>query len=198
MTLHFMLDIETLGQDTNAVVLSAAVLAFNPVNQNVTGGITFLFDPEDQKQRTIDFDTVSWWVKQSPEASSHWLSKERPSTPTSLLELNRRVEALKLLTTRGAQDVRWWAKSPSFDKALMESLYRDFGLTPPWGFRDWRDVRTVSEFLKDKSPIRPEIPHDPLSDAEAQAKLVMRFYREQGRAVLATSSRQIPLLKERQ
>jgi len=180
ITQHFMLDIETLSQDTRvASVVSIALVAFRP-----GGGIQreslWILDPDDQPNRKADFATIQWWMKQRPEAAAHWaIPSRRTPTLQALKELSWGVNPVIYGPGTWDQAI-WWGNSPNFDETIMTGLYKEFSVAPPWKFREWRDVRTIREFLKDKSfPENPNL-HNPLADCRAQIELVERFYKEQG------------------
>ena len=177
ITQHFMLDIETLGQSPSAPVVSIGVIAFRPGGE-VQWEMLWVLDPDDQLERKADFDTIRWWMTRKPEAAAHWVNpEERFSTSVVLGWLKGNATSSANLTWDQAI---WWGNSPNFDETIMTGLYREFSITPPWKFREWCDVRTIREFLKDKSfPENPNL-HNPLADCRAQIELVERFYKEQG------------------
>lgn len=171
-----MLDVETLGQDARvAPVISLACVAFRP-GQGIQHSVDWVFNSDDQVHRKADFATIQWWMKQRPEAAAHWVqAKEYYSTAS-------RLDMLKAWTRTFSptSETIWWGNSPNFDETIMTGLYKEFSIAPPWKFREWRDVRTIKEFLKDKTlPENPNL-HNPLADCRAQIELVERFYKEQG------------------
>jgi len=169
--MHAMLDIETLGTEPNSPVLSAGIVFFDPKTDKIHETGMFLFDPNEQPGRPINFNTMKWWMKQSKEARAHW---EQAQPQPIRVELERfQVFA----NSHGS--TTWWANSPAFDEVIMSSLFADYDMTPPWKFWSWRDVRTVKAFLNDTTPIPNLNAHDPIADCLAQIRLVFRFYKEQ-------------------
>jgi hypothetical protein len=68
----FMFDVETLGTESNSVILSAALIHFDfdkvlAFQEYVDSACYVKFDQEEQinKGRVIENDTVAWWKKQS-------------------------------------------------------------------------------------------------------------------------------------
>ena len=67
----FMFDIETLGVESNAVVLSAALIHFDPEKrptyQDLLDNALFVkLNSKDQVKRlgrTVDLGTLEWWQK---------------------------------------------------------------------------------------------------------------------------------------
>lgn len=166
--MHAMLDIETLGTNPDAPVLSAAVVYFDPETGETFGAAKFVFDVRQQTDRPINFDTMKWWMSQSAEASAHWREAKTYDGLEQFAAFCSKYER-----------VTWWANSPAFDEVIMSSLLRGAGVRVPWNFWTWRDVRTIKAFLFDKSKPQNNNAHDPLDDCLAQIELVHRFYTEQ-------------------
>lgn len=138
-------DIETLSVRKNALVLSLGIV---PVDleepksylELVASGIEikFVADQQVKSGRHVDPDTVKWWTEQGPEA-------QRCLVPTKQdILVEDFYEALKPIGY--VQDAIWFCKGPHFDVAIMESLFEDFNMKAPWGYRNIRDVRTALEF----------------------------------------------------
>lgn len=172
MPIHAMLDIETLGVKTRAPVLSAGVEFFDPHLNLRFEKELFLFDPEQQRGRHIQFSTMKWWMQQDRAAQAHWRDAEFPKVS---FELERFV---RFGETHG--DVIWWAVGPHFDMTIMETLLEDFGLRTPWKFWNVRDVRTVREWINDSAVPANTNAHDPLADCDKQIHQVVAFYELMG------------------
>lgn len=176
-TQHFMLDIETLGQLPSAPVVSIACVMFKP-GLGVQREYLWVLNPDDQLERKADFDTIRWWMTRKPEAAAHWIDPEERFSTSAVLGWLKSIASSS--SELSWDQAIWWGNSPNFDETIMTGLYREFSIVPPWKFREWRDVRTIKEFLKDKtSPKNPNL-HNPLEDCKAQIELVERFYKEQG------------------
>lgn len=154
-----MLDIETLGLEPGAVILSIGAVRFDTdgLGSEFHGNID-LVSCEDAGL-TVDADTLQWWLDQDGEVQ-HVLTGG---------------EALEdVLEDFGgwygdAEEV--WANSPSFDCRLLEAAYDAVGLESPWNFWSERDFRTLKEL-----PVAAEIEqdgneHDALDDAKHQARV---------------------------
>ena len=166
--MHAMLDIETLGTTADAPVLSAAVVFFDPQTGNTFEQAKFVFDVRQQKNRPINFDTMKWWMTQSSKAREHWMNPQEYNSLEQFAAFCSKYEK-----------VTWWANSPAFDEVIMSSLLRQAEVRIPWSFWEWRDVRTLRNFLFDKTKPNNKNAHDPLADCLAQIELVHRFYVEQ-------------------
>src|ERR1017187_9157255 len=91
----YSVDIETLGLESNAVILSAAIIHFDLekdafvtfeelLQRSLTVKISVMPQVAGPKGRQIDKSTVDWWMKQSLE--SRILSFN--SSPTDLMPVN--------------------------------------------------------------------------------------------------------------
>lgn len=119
-----MIDIETLGTDEDAVVLSIGAVKFRPDTRDDWETLGWLgrsfygrFDEEQQGEdgRSTDFNTLQWWEKQSNEAKA--VFDEEPEEVTEVL--------LKLATfAKGCR--RIWGNGPDFDNTIMTHLYNDY------------------------------------------------------------------------
>lgn len=166
---HVMLDIETFGTKPNAAVISAAAVSFNPHTGEILSEWKGLFNPDDQVDSHIDFGTVRWWMRQSKEASAHFLDPKK--LPQSIDTLN----SLNAWAGPANKDIAWWGNSPSFDQIIMEHLYDSFGIKYPWSVFNFLDVRTIKFLLPDLPP-KPEGTHDPLVDCRYQISIIHKFY----------------------
>lgn len=167
MPIHAMLDIETLSTSASATVLSAAVVFFDPETGEIVEKNMMVFDALRQN-RHIDVNTIKWWMKQPAAASEHWRNPSEYST----------VESFARVCSKYGK-VTWWALSPTFDEVIMTSLFADAGVPCPWTPWVWLDVRTIKNFLFDKTKPKNANAHNPVEDCLAQIELVVRFYREQ-------------------
>jgi len=165
---RIMLDIETLGTQPGAALLSIAAVEFQPTTAGDDDGILDTFHAPvsatscQEAGLDIDAETLEWWVGR-PNASEQLLGG---------YELNQVLRDLQLfLDTEG--DLEVWAKSPSFDCVLLDAAYRAIGHDGgPWEYWQERDVRTIASLPMAPAPEGIGQDHDPLDDAKQQAVLV--------------------------
>ena len=155
----FMFDIETLGIESTTVVLSAAIIHFDPeVDTNISfkelvqRGLLVKFDAKDQVKRlnrTMTKSTLDWWNKQGehqqklsfvPDASRDMISENG-------------IEAIRKYINqyhRGAdpQTLTIWARG-SLDQMAIDSLALKAEVEPIAPFNRWRDVRTAIDLMTD-------------------------------------------------
>ena len=147
----FIFDVETLGKESNSVMLSMAAIYFDPTktpsHTELRESAFFAkFDVEDQIKRLnrkVGKTTMQWWAKQCENVR------------TVSFKPNK---AIDVKFEDGYEDMRAWAKSKNDDKCwvwargnldqlVMDDIEEQIGLTPIFPYSRWRDVRTAIDFL---------------------------------------------------
>lgn len=166
---HMMVDIETLDVRPSAVVLSIGAALFNDKEVTVSFYSTLAVDPQLELGRTISFKTLRWWMDRPKSViDSTFGSEIHPSTALCGFD-----GLSNFITAHNPKYL--WANSPAFDCVILESLYRDLGLSIPWKYYQWLDFRTLyknSDIIREKPP--EEFAHNALTDAIAQANHVIK------------------------
>ena len=183
---HVMIDIETLSlHPTNAVVLSAAVVEFDPAPREkpVFGEARrWLLDVHPQLAigRQVDAGTQKFWADQPPGAKEQWAGKDVKDGPSLVVrsDLHTVLMGIKAMV---ANKSRVWSQGPQFDQTNLCELNKQCYHNPTelWHYRSPRDSRT---FLNETLETRPlpddydaTIPgqlHDPIYDCIRQIWLV--------------------------
>lgn len=170
---NVMLDIETLDTRTSAVVLSIGMCKFDPVSQTIGDRYYEVLSTIDQVEqlRTIDQDTMQWWTTQ-PEAARIVLDESRDAdedTHSVLIQMESWM----------GPDAHVWGNGPSFDNAIVKSLFDTYGVPLPWPFKNDRCYRTLCALsgLPDLPPWKEGTPHNALDDAVHQAEWAMHCLR---------------------
>lgn len=172
---NLMVDIETMGQGSNAAVVAIGAVMFD----NTGLGDRFYIQI-DLKQAAhfgeIDPDTVLWWLKQSDDARK------------ALTEGDRRLplEAIALLEhfiNRYGPGVKVWGNGSDFDNVILGNLFKKLDIDIPWKFWDNRCYRTVKNLYKDVKMQRTGTHHNALDDAVSQAEHLMLIAQEKGIAL---------------
>lgn len=146
----FIFDVETLGKESNSVMLSMAAIYFDPDKkpspQELRDGAFFVkFDVEDQIKRLhrkVGKTTMKWWAKQCENVKN---KSFRPSVEDIPFE-------------EGYESMRRWAKEKNdskcyvwargnLDQLVMDSFEEQLEIEPIWPYNRWRDVRTAIDFL---------------------------------------------------
>lgn len=188
---HIMVDIETLGTEADAAVLSIGAVLFNPQELDTWETLKArsfyrLIDIEDAaKYGSISPGTLKWWFGQSDSAIKQLVNGNTTPLRTALLDLisygRSRPNKEVPLGWPAAHTV--WAKSPDFDCTILKNACKPFNLEWPWPFWAARCVRTAQDlgFPNGDRPIVQEgTSHNARDDAIAQARMIQLIYYELG------------------
>lgn len=140
-----MVDIETLGTDSNSVVVSISALVFNLATGELGKEFEIGIDMLEQALHggIIDNNTVQWWSNQSNKAKEQLVRLDRVSVSEALELFNMWIED-NIATLK---DAKLWGNGSGFDNVLIRNLYRrhnvDFVL-PYWCDNDVRTLVTLS------------------------------------------------------
>ena len=145
-----MFDVETLGKESNSVMLSLAAIYFDPdsrpSHEELRKSAIFIkFDVADQMRRLnrkVGKTTMQWWAKQCDNV-------RRKSFDVSNDDI---------VFEQGYENLRKWADSKNdkscyvwargnLDQLVMDSFEEQLEIEPLWPFQRWRDVRTAIDFL---------------------------------------------------
>jgi hypothetical protein len=185
----FIFDVETLGKESNSVMLSMAAIYFDPETkpsyEDLYNSAFFVkFDVEDQVRRLdrkIGKTTMQWWAKQCD------IVKAKSLKPNKVLDVK---------FEDGYESMRKWAESKkddqcyvwargNLDQLVLDSFEEQLEIKPIWPFNRWRDVRTAIDILYNTSngycPVNYKgfsaeskvIKHNPVDDCAYDAMMLM-------------------------
>ncbi|HCL9426639.1 TPA: 3'-5' exoribonuclease [Escherichia coli] len=174
---HLMIDLETMGKNPDAPIISIGAIFFDPQTGDVGPEFSKTIDLETAGG-VIDRDTIKWWLKQSREAQSAIMTDEIP-LDDALLQLREFIDE-----NSGEFFVQVWGNGANFDNTILRRSYERQGITCPWRYYNDRDVRTIVELGKAIDfDARTPIPfegerHNALDDARYQAKYVSAIWQK--------------------
>ncbi|WP_420107030.1 3'-5' exoribonuclease domain-containing protein [Escherichia coli] len=174
---HLMIDLETMGRNPDAPIISIGAIFFDPQTGDVGPEFSKTIDLETAGG-VIDRDTIKWWLKQSREAQSAIMTDEIP-LDDALLQLREFIDE-----NSGEFFVQVWGNGANFDNTILRRSYERQGITCPWRYYNDRDVRTIVELGKAIDfDARTAIPfegerHNALDDARYQAKYVSAIWQK--------------------
>jgi DNA polymerase III epsilon subunit-like protein len=181
---HLMLDIETLGTTPGCVVLSVGAVEFN--ENAFCGDFHAHVDIESAVQAGLKLEhrTVMWWLEQDKDAQEAMLRAEKFQLKDVLLAFN---------DTFDFKDLKVWANGASFDFPIIDAAYKAAGVAVPWMYYNQMDYRTLKHLVDPQLFLelraKPNLKHDALSDAYAQAITLQRIInwvnKDEGRFKLA-------------
>jgi len=146
----FVFDVETLGVESNCVVLSAALLYFDPTKkpsyQELLDNALFVkFKAKEQASagRTVSKSTLQWWKDQHQYVRS--LALDPTDKDLSVAEGFAKLHAY-MDSYDPNREHTIWARG-SLDQMAIDSLAVAFDFEPISGYNVWRDVRTAVDCL---------------------------------------------------
>lgn len=166
--MNIMLDLETMGTDPDAPIMSIGACYFDPLTCEI--GDTFHEQVRlSSNSGALNASTVIWWMKQDDDARSKFFNNDKAP------EL---VDVLKRFYVFVKPRSKVWGNGAAFDNVILRNGFASRGMTQPWAFWDDMDVRTIVEVGKllgiDPKRDMPfeGVKHDALADAIHQAKYV--------------------------
>jgi hypothetical protein len=154
-----MVDIETLGREPGAAVISLGAAEFSELGVGETFFRNISLESCADAGLDIEAETLGWWLDQG-DAAQDQLSGGEPL-----------AVALDGFTSFYGDADEIWANAPAFDCEILEAAYHAVDRDEPWSFRDERCHRTLREFpqLADVDDVGDE--HNAEDDALYQARV---------------------------
>jgi hypothetical protein len=176
------MDLETLDNSPRSLVLSIGAAAFDREGLQADALFEVHVSIWSQWTRTLSWDTITWWLKQSKEAKKQMIEGQKKA-----VSLRVALEKLQSFIEQNTEhDARVWGNGAAFDNAILEDAYKNtIKGRVPWAFWNDRCLRTLLDEheAKTKRNLKKEIPfvgerHGALADAVHQAKLIRIATRE--------------------
>lgn len=170
---HIMLDLETMGFQSNASIVSIGAVAFDPENDLL--GETFYINVDLTSCLDhglgVSGETIIWWLKQSSDAREALFQNPLP-LKDALLMFAQFVQKF--------ENAKIWGNGIGFDNEIMKNAYKAVGLERPWGYYNDRDLRTLVDIGKSIAGNQPSevsgTKHNSLDDAINQARIVCQYW----------------------
>lgn len=185
MSIHFSIDIETIGKGPRAGVLSIGAMLFDPYGSDLGSGFDTQFyrvlDIEEQFAlnwvNTQDISSLTWWLRQDRAARTTLLINAVP-TYQALTEFKHWVQK----GCMRSEEIYLWGNGNMFDNAILRNLYQSAGIDYPAHWKNDLDLRTLLKTVHltakpyDK-PGRVGVHHNALDDAIYQATYIQNLLR---------------------
>tara|TARA_R110002074_G_scaffold188185_1_gene353875 strand:- start:210 stop:776 length:567 start_codon:yes stop_codon:yes gene_type:complete len=178
-----VIDIETMGTDDDARIVSIGALIFNPagdVEKDSLPRLEIFLDHGSQVNRRVDPGTMVWWEKTAGEEAR----KRAFSTDVTRVSLEDALAQLCAFYRKHTPN-NSWACAPDFDMGILENAYKSIGENFPTQFWRYRDVRTIEDFVFKGNQRKPGgvayvggVAHDALDDCIMEAKVVQLAYKK--------------------
>ena len=171
---NVMIDLETLGTEPGAVILSIAAVQFN----EHTGETGEYFYEKIALQNSLDLglninaDTLKWWIEKDGNVFKEALSGKK--TLVEVLSLfSDFLNKIKLQH----DNVCLWGNSARFDLGILSEAHKKAGLKLSWD--TWLEV-CFRTFIRKHKELRKAIPflgkkHYPIDDCYHQILVVNKI-----------------------
>jgi hypothetical protein len=170
---HFMLDLETLGTNRDAVIVAIGACVLDARTGDISASFYAVCDIQDQYRsgRSITADTLLWWIKQD-DAARAVFSAETQTLDSVLGNLCTHIETAK-------PDL-FWANGITFDYPIIEHALQTHDYRIPWSYSKVACLRTLRKTMPSLAADAwkhrgPGIAHNALSDAVMQARELHYF-----------------------
>lgn len=141
-----MVDIETMDTAPSASILALGACLFAPSAKDDEQTLraqsfdaTISLKSNMALGRTINADTVMWWLTQSKEAQKGLYEGTILNLANALITFRQWIER------QSPRPCRIWAKDPDFDITILNHAYAMIGDRLPFHYADSRSVRTITE-----------------------------------------------------
>jgi exodeoxyribonuclease VIII len=175
---HIMLDIETLGVDIDAPVISVGAVVFFPGSLEVSDSKQWNISDIDVQidlGRKLNYPTVKWWLNQSKEAIDKTFNSENAISTSEMLDQFH----MFCLTDGGGnvwgyKNIFIWGNGNTFDNVIMRSLYKTFKKDYPAPYQNDLDLRTIKWLSRNNMPHVDDVGtgHNAVDDAMYQVNLL--------------------------
>ena len=185
MSKNFAVDVETLGIESTAVVLSVALIPFELDDEStyqelIDKAMFVKFDAKEQLdtfKRTITKSTMTFWD------SLGSLPKTKSFMPDKQIDVFAKEGIERVLNyVQPDKHTTFWARG-TLDQVTLDSLCRNVGYDWICPYNQWMDFRTAISLLKDTAANGYcEIPgfdrsivvkHDPVHDCAYDIKMLV-------------------------
>lgn len=173
---HIMLDLETLGTQADAIILSIGACKFNLDGSMDDRAFYAACLPESQPNRHMSYDTLRWWLGQGDEAKRVFTDPNAIDLYTALVNFNAWFNH-----ESDEPEYMLWSNGADFDIPIMTHAMRQMHVEKAsnWKFYLHRCFRTIkNEYPKVPKPLYEGAQHNALVDAIQQAKWLQAIYQQ--------------------
>ena len=171
--MNIMLDLETMGNNSNAAIVAIGAVAFS-VERGVLGPEFYRVVDLASSIETggvCDASTIMWWLKQE-EAARVALLQPAVHIAQALTEFSIWYADV---TSDGGGEV--WGNGATADNVWLENAYRRLSRVTPWTYKQDRCYRTVRALYPNAEKITVGTAHNALDDAKGQALSLIAMLR---------------------
>ena len=178
--LNLMLDLETAGIRQDGIILSIAIVPFNPNPAEPVPEVDSYYEVINMISCWLegdkpDEDTQQWWMRQDHRAKHELLSRQGTLVRTAIRE------AYNYLAYLAEQyELVVWSQGIDFDFPILEHAIKKYVEPKEMPYQYWnkRDVRTILKWcdVDYRNIERTGTAHNALDDCRTQIKNVQAAY----------------------
>jgi len=166
-TERVMVDIETLGLEPGAAILSIGAVEFGPDGLGDEFYREISIESCQEFGLDLDAGTLRWWLSQDDDVAE--VLKGSDELDSVLSEFG--------CWYRSHEFEEIWANAPAFDCEHLEVAYDAVNIAEPWEYHEERDVRTLRNLPGAVELEMDGDEHHSLDDAKYQAQIVSETLR---------------------
>jgi hypothetical protein len=185
MRIDIMVDLETLGTETDSTIIQIAAIAFDMETKEEKETFNEIADISKNPEVRITADTLKWWLRTDKELFTKMLHSGNNSSYFILSQFYNWLD--KLVKKYGQKNVYLWGNGILFDNKMIQMQMKNNYMEYPIFYRNDRDVRTLVDIYCKQQDIPEEdlkgsfndinlTKHDALDDVRYQIKLVHFCY----------------------
>jgi len=179
-----MVDIETLGTDTDSTIFQISAIAFDINTGEYISTFNEIADIEQNETLNVTGSTLKWWLNTNKELLTNLLNQGAYSSGVILTKLHNWL----MILSGDIKDVYLWGNGILFDNKMLQYQMQSLGLNYPIFYRNDRDMRTLVELASHKVGIATEkefrdkyknqdlVAHDAFDDVKGQIDIVVKSY----------------------
>ena len=182
---NVMLDLETMGSNSNAAIVSIGAVLFDPMTGE-TGAEFYQVVSLNSSSHygELDSSTVIWWMKESEEARAIFSDESKTTLKKALELFSEWITDNCDHNDKGKPDAVVWGNGATFDNVILGNAYKAVRIRQPWFFANDRDVRTIVNLGRQLRNIDPKkelelqgTAHNALDDAKFQVRYVSEIFK---------------------
>lgn len=180
--IHVMLDLETLGNRINPVLVQISAVTFSFEEDIVPREFDVLIDDNSCAKIGLEYtqSTLDWWKQQTPEAQAKVFATEgRLPIEEALLRFAEFIKELR----KEYKIVYLHGNGIRADNVWLLSAFKAAGLGDPVAYNEDLDFRTLHYLAKKKLGYNVKdvvefdgIPHNAIDDCKYQIKCAKKMY----------------------
>lgn len=171
-----MLDLETLGNSSDSVIISIGAVKFDPVTKTLHDLFYSRVDPQSCIDAGLKVmgSTILWWFQQSESARKEFTG----TLPSLKMALTGFTAWMNKQVIPNEKNHRVWGNGATFDNVILSNAYSAIKMGRPWSYKNDRCYRTIKALYPQiQLPNRPElISHRADHDAQYQAIHLMEIW----------------------